>query len=148
MHLITILICTTRAFPALGEAAPAPLSPQASVEGLSGVGYLLIFHPPPLISQDIEAMKPSHGKTTKNPWILPQQPCEVCMEIRFFSFPKSEKQGWKWEVSKGLPAHLSPKKASLNSPINDNFVAAAGRGEKDPFLHKFFFWSLLFLGEN
>lgn len=125
------------------------------MEGLSGVGYLSVFHPPPLISQEppvvhhIETMKPPQGKTTKNKtWILPQQQCEVFMEIRFFSFPKSEKQGWKWEASKGLQAHLLPKKTSLNSPINDNLWLQLGGGERIFSLHKIFFWSLFFLGEN
>lgn len=74
--------------PLLKSCCP-PEGPSCS-EGLSGVGYLSVFHLPPLISWEspvprhTEPTKPSQGKTKlkkKNkPWILPQQQCEVFME--------------------------------------------------------------------
>lgn len=94
---------------------------------------------------------PSQGKTTTTKSrILPQQRCEAFVEIRFFLFQSQKNQGWKREASKGLRAHLFPKKTSLNSPINHNFVAAAGDGGERILLvlHSNLLLELVFPGEK
>lgn len=109
---------------ALGKAAPAPPGRIAALPGgpscTGGTRWgpfsarfsaqFSILHPS-FPGTTPSPRNPSQGKTTTTKsQILPQQRCEAFVEIRFFLFQSQKNQGWKWEASKGLRAHLFPKK--------------------------------------
>lgn len=110
---------------ALGKAAPAPLGRIAALPGGPSCtgrtrwgqmsARFSILHPSfpgsLLLLTTLSPRNPSQGKTTTTKSrILPQQRCEAFVEIRFFLFQSQKNQSWKREASKGLRAHLFPKK--------------------------------------
>lgn len=115
------------------EGTSSPIwKPCCPPEGPSlDICQFSILHPSFLCHT--EPMVPSQGKTTtKKAGFSHSSDVRFSWRPEFLLFQSQKNRAGSGRQAKVSKHIFSLKKASLNSPVNDNSVAAAGRGEKDP----------------